>query len=166
MCARSCTCIECVLLICVRVRPVQTGMFVDNLSMARFIRLFHLENPEIIANKRNRWSSMMRAVQDGSLLARPNYASTWRPYKYYHDPMPDRLQSSYADVEFEMQTITRFSKSTQFIFLAGDGLTLMRMNHLLANKPDVYIFQTPAIIPIQGSLSLFLSPPLPPWLAL
>ena len=38
----------------------------------------------------------------------------------------------------------------KLLFLAGDGLTLMRMNHLLASEPDVWLDQTPVIVPIQG----------------
>jgi hypothetical protein len=32
----------------------------------------------------------------------------------------------------------------------GDGLALMRMNHVLAAKADVYFDQTPFTIPMQG----------------
>jgi len=81
------------------------------------------------------------------------------------------LQSSYSDVELELRVMsgrqavcgtppalytdkdpaypTEFSSSI-IMFVAGDGLALMRLNHLLANKPDIYIDQTPVIIPIQG----------------
>ena len=38
----------------------------------------------------------------------------------------------------------------RFLFAAGDGLTLMRENHLLAQKADEYIHSTPVIIPVQG----------------
>ena len=36
------------------------------------------------------------------------------------------------------------------MFIAGDGLALMRMNHVLAAKADQYIDMNPAIIPVQG----------------
>ena len=36
------------------------------------------------------------------------------------------------------------------LFVAGDGLALMRMNHLLASKPDIYFDQTPFVVPVQG----------------
>ena len=64
--------------------------------------------------------------------------------------MFDRLQSSYADVEYELSVMTRAHRALQFLFVAGDGLSLMRINHLLANHPDKYIDQTPCVIPIQG----------------
>ena len=37
------------------------------------------------------------------------------------------------------------------LFVAGDGLALMRLNHLLKNKPHMYIDSTPVVIPIQGA---------------
>jgi len=67
--------------------------------------------------------------------------------------MFDVLQSSYADVEHEMQVMTAWAReegSQQIIFMAGDGLAIMRLNHILANKPDMYIDMAPLVIPIQG----------------
>jgi hypothetical protein len=37
------------------------------------------------------------------------------------------------------------------LFVAGDGLALMRLNHLLKSKRDIYMDMTPVIIPIQGA---------------
>ena len=68
----------------------------------------------------------------------------------YHEPMFDVLQSKYADVEHELNVMRNEYKSMKILFVAGDGLALMRMNHLLASKPDVYLDQTPFVIPIQG----------------
>lgn len=71
--------------------------------------------------------------------------------------MFDVLQSSYADVEHEMQVMTAWAReegSQQIIFMAGDGLAIMRLNHILANKPDTYIDMAPLVIPIQGIVFL------------
>lgn len=68
----------------------------------------------------------------------------------YQPPIFDRLQSSYDDVRFELNTMRAALPGYRFLFAAGDGLTLMRMNHLLAQQPDVYFDQSPAIIPVQG----------------
>ena len=67
--------------------------------------------------------------------------------------MPDRLQSAYADVEHELRVMTEFARAHNagVLFVAGDGLALMRLNHLLANKQHLYIDQTPVVIPIQGA---------------
>ena len=50
-----------------------------------------------------------------------------------------RLQSSYNDVEYELTEMTRAHRSLPILFVAGDGLSLMRLNHLLATHPDKYI---------------------------
>ena len=67
--------------------------------------------------------------------------------------MPDRLQSGYEDVEHELQVMTKHARESGVgvLFVAGDGLALMRLNHLLASKRDLYIDQTPVVIPIQGT---------------
>jgi hypothetical protein len=63
--------------------------------------------------------------------------------------MHGRLQSSYEDVEAELSMIFN-ELGGRAIFAAGDGLSIMRMNHLLSNKPDVYIDMSPHCIPLQG----------------
>lgn len=42
------------------------------------------------------------------------------------------------------------AQGVKILFLAGDGLALMRPNHLLAQQPETFINFTPVIIPIQG----------------
>ena len=78
----------------------------------------------------------------------------------YHDPMYRVLQSSYKDVEHEVRVMCGREPpppappgphaSMKIMFVAGDGLCLMRLNHLLASHPDLYISMTPFIVPIQG----------------
>ena len=60
------------------------------------------------------------------------------------------LQSSYPHVEHELNEMRNAHLNDSVLFVAGDGLALMRMNHLLASKPDLYYDQTPFIIPVQG----------------
>ena len=73
----------------------------------------------------------------------------------YQPPIFDRLQSSYEDVRFELDKMRNALPGHRFLFAAGDGLSLMRMNHLLRNEPDRYFDQSPAIIPVQGELHGF-----------
>jgi hypothetical protein len=75
----------------------------------------------------------MNAAANGRLLDRPQVAPTWTPYKVYQEPMFGRLQSSYDDVEYELSTMTSDCKGCAIMFAAGDGLALMRLNHLLAH---------------------------------
>ena len=66
--------------------------------------------------------------------------------------MFDVLQSSYADVEYELNVMRNAYISETILFVAGDGLALMRLNHLLAAKPDLYFDSTPFIVPVQGAV--------------
>ena len=131
---------------------VRQGIFRSGVSLTAFCRLFYLDNAEIVGNKQRRWFSFLQAAANGRLLERPNVAPLWQPHKLYQPQMPDRLQSGYEDVEHELVVMTQFAREhgVGILFVAGDGLALMRMNHLLKNKMDEYIHTSPVIIPIQG----------------
>ena len=131
---------------------VRHGIFRGGVSLGEFCRLFYLDNPEIVGNKKRRWVTFLQAAANGRLLERPNVAPLWQPHKLYQPQMPDRLQSGYEDVEHELVVMTDFARShgVGVLFVAGDGLALMRLNHLLKNKPDSYIDTSPVVIPIQG----------------
>ena len=58
-------------------------------------------------------------------------------------PIFDRLQSSYDDVELEVNVMRREFPDARILFVAGDGLALMRLNHLLNNSSDKYLDMTP-----------------------
>jgi hypothetical protein len=142
-------------------RAVRNGVFRKDISLRAFGRLFYLNNPDIRTNRTARWVRFLRAAREGRLLDRPNTPPLWQPHKIYHTPMWDVLQSSYADVEHEIRVMCGLEppppaapgpfKSSKILFAAGDGLALMRLNHLLHNKSDTYIDMTPMIIPIQGA---------------
>ena len=159
---------------------VRKGIFRKDLSLRDFCRSFYLDNVEIKSNKESRWRRYLHAERNGVLLERPQVASLhvlrnhppltarhsprvthhcssvpqvaplWKPYKVYHEPMFGRLQSSYADVEHELNVMRSEHTNESVLFVAGDGLALMRMNHILASKADVYFEQTPFVIPVQG----------------
>ena len=131
---------------------VVRGIFRKDLSLRAFARSFFHDNREVVSNKQRRWQLFLRAERNGVLLERPPVPPLWKPYKVYHTPIFDALQSSYADVELELNTMRRYYVNESILFVAGDGLALMRMNHLLAAKPDLYFDTTPFIIPIQGML--------------
>ena len=120
-------------------------------SLSHFSRQFYLDCPAIASNRDSRWCRFLTALNSGRLLERPRVAPTWQPHKEYQAPIFDRLQSSYEDVRAEMDAVRDKFKSERITFLAGDGLSLMRINHILANEPDVYLDQSPAIVPIQGA---------------
>ena len=131
------------------------GMFREDRSLSTFCRSFYLSHPDIAASRAGRWPKWLGRIKDGSLLHRPRVPPTWRPHKVYQPPIFDRLQSSYDDVREELNIMraafpTASFPTLRFLFVGGDGLSLMRMNHLLASEPDVYLHSTPAIIPVQG----------------
>ena len=129
---------------------VAKGIFRTDLSLRKFARSFFLDNVEIRSNKEGRWRRFLRAERNGTLMDRPQVAPLWKPYKVYHEPIFGRLQSSYADVEHELNIMRNEHRSESVLFVAGDGLALMRMNHLLASKADYYFDHTPFVIPVQG----------------
>ena len=122
-------------------------MFRKDRSASYFARQFYLDSPEVATNRSSRWQQFFVAHRSGRLLERPRVAPTWVPHKEYMPPMYDRLQSKYEDVRHEMNTMRAKYPKSRLIFIAGDGLSLMRMNHLIANQPDVYLDQSPAVIP-------------------
>ena len=85
----------------------------------------------------------MRAIKNGTHLARPRVNPRWAPHKIYNKPMHGRLQSSYDDVRHEMAEMRDVFKHLKNLFIAGDGLSLMRMNHLLAAEADLWLNESP-----------------------
>ena len=133
---------------------VREGIFCAGRSLDGFCRLFYLDNPQIVANKKGRWFRFLKAEREGKLFERPNVAPLWQPHKVYQPQMPGVLQSGYEDVEKELVVMTKYARENNVgvLFVAGDGLALMRLNHLLKNKPHLYMDQTPVVVPIQGAL--------------
>ena len=120
------------------------GIFRKDRSRSQFCRSFYLDCPDIARNRSDRWTKWLAHIRDGTFLQRPAVPPLWRPHKEYQEPIFDRLQSSYEDVEFELRKMRTDLPNCRFLFAAGDGLTLMRENHLLAQKSDEYIDMTPA----------------------
>ena len=60
------------------------------------------------------------------------------------------LQGKYDDVETELNVMRDVHLRDKILFVGGDGLSILRINHLLAQHPDLYIDQTPVIVPVQG----------------
>ena len=133
----------------------RSSFFREDRSIAAFCRGFYLDSPEVAANRSARWTKWLNSIRDGVHLQRPRVRPKWRPHKMYEPPIFDRLQSSYEDVRFELDTMRNKLSGYRFLFAAGDGLSLMRMNHLLKMEPDKYFDQSPAIIPVQGELHGF-----------
>ena len=89
----------------------------------------------------------------GTLWDREPFQSPYPPtHFHYHDPIFDRLQSSYDDVNFELDTMrsSNWHKYSDCFFVGGDGLSYMRLIHRLAQNPRLFLQTTPVVIPRLG----------------
>ena len=129
------------------------GIFRTDRRMDDFVDLFSLSAPDIRANQQARWREYLAAATGGSLLEKPSYDSPFPPTAYvYHPPIWDRLQSSYEDVNFEVDLIRRsqYHANSDIVFLGGDGLSFMRLIHRMRQDARRYVETKPIIIPQLG----------------
>ena len=136
------------------------GIFKPRLNMDDFLDGFSMYAQDIVHNQRARWKEFLDMVASGS-MSEP-FASIWEtglfnsPYPptrfYYHDPIFDRLQSSYDDVNFEINLMRRskFHALSDALMLGGDGLSYMRMIHRISQDPRLYLESKPLIMPRMG----------------
>ena len=118
--------------------------------MADFTSHFLRTNVEVRDRKRNRFTEFLRATAAGTLFERPSVQPPYVAYLEYHPPMWNVLQSSYEDVEAELNVLRNRHLDKKILFVGGDGLSIMRINHLLKMHPDLYLDSAPMVIPIQG----------------
>ena len=131
----------------------QGGIFRTDMALEAFIDMFSPIAPDIVANQRSRWGQFLDAAVAGTLWAKEHFDSPYPPTHFiYHPPMKDRLQSSYDDVNFELNLMrgTLYHKYSDIIMLGGDGLSYKRLIDLMAADPARYINSTPIIIPRLG----------------
>lgn len=120
------------------------------LSMGRFASKFLVDNSEILRHKQSRFTSFLKKAADGTLFQRPSSKPRWLAYMTYHEPMFGVLQSSYEDVEAELNILRNRHSHNRFLFVGGDGLSILRINHLIKDHPELYQDSAPFIIPVQG----------------
>jgi hypothetical protein len=95
----------------------------------------------------------MARAQSGDLLQRRRYTPEYGSiHLRYQRPMFHVLQSSYEDLEYEINEIRSHASNLEKLvcFIGMDGLGIMRMNHTLALKPFQYLCKAPATIPVLG----------------
>ena len=120
------------------------------LSMQKFCSLFLQSNAELKSRKSTRFSKFLYRAADGKLFVRPSTKPNWVAHMNYHEPMPYVLQSSYEDVEVELNVLRGRHLNKRFLFVGGDGLSINRVNHLINMHPNLYQDSAPFIIPVQG----------------
>mmetsp|Transcript_28063 Transcript_28063/g.68020 ORF Transcript_28063/g.68020 Transcript_28063/m.68020 type:complete len:291 (+) Transcript_28063:211-1083(+) len=83
-------------------RAGKEGLFKRSLSKREFLHKFSPHNLEVQRNKNERFVKFLNQVQQGKLFDRPAYTSPWTAYIQTMPTMPERLQGSYEDVEYEL----------------------------------------------------------------
>ena len=129
------------------------GIFRTDLNLETFIDGFSIHSPDIVRNARARWMSFLDQASVGSIWDTEWYDSPFPPTKFhYHPPIFDRLQSSYDDVNFELDLMrsSLFHKYSDALMLGGDGLSYMRLIHRLSQDPRRYLETKPIVMPRMG----------------
>ena len=129
------------------------GIFRTDLDLEDFIDGFSMLAPDIFRNQRSRWGMFLDMAAAGSIWAVEHFNSPYPPTRFhFHDPIFDRLQSSYDDVNFELDLMrgSLFHKFSAGLMLGGDGLSYMRLIHRLAQDPRRYLETMPIIVPRMG----------------
>lgn len=133
------------------------GIFRDDIALSDFLDLFSPVSDELLSNKRRRWSQCLEKAAAGTLWSKEAYDSPYPPTIFqWHDPIFDRMQSSYDDVNFELDLMrsSNYHRYSHCIQIGGDGLSYMRLIHRLAQDPQRYVRTKPVIIPRLGARSV------------
>jgi hypothetical protein len=129
------------------------GIFRADLYFSDFLDLLSPVAPDLMANKRMRWSYYLDLAIAGTLWDKEPYASPFPPtHFHYHNPIFDRLQSSYDDVNFELDLMRNsvHHRYADCIQLGGDGLSYMRLIHRLSQNSQRFLETKPITIPRLG----------------
>ena len=133
------------------------GIFRDDIALTDFLDMFSMVNLDLLNNKRRRWAQLLDSSVAGKLWSKEPYASPYPPTVFqWHDPIFDRLQSSYEDVNFELDLMRQsdYHRYSDCIQIGGDGLSYMRLIHRLAQDPQQFLCTKPLIIPRLGARSI------------
>ena len=119
-------------------------------SIYAFASKFFISSPDIAARKSSRFTRFLANTPGGRLFERPKTKPSYVAYMDYHPPMPYVLQSSYEDVEAELNILRGRHLDKLILFVGGDGLSINRVNWLINMHVDVYLEQSPLIVPRMG----------------
>ena len=129
------------------------GIFRTDVALDAFIDLFSPIAPDIVANQRNRWSEYLDDAVAQRIWDKEPYDSPYPPTHFiYHDPIMDRLQSSYEDVNFELDWMRKDGHHvySDVLMVGGDGLSYKRIIDRISQDPELYLERKPIIIPRLG----------------
>ena len=128
-------------------------IFRADVALEDFIDLFSPIAPDIVANQRRRWSEYLDAAAAGTIWAKEPFDSPYPPTNFiWHDPIMDRLQSSYEDVNFELKWMRDDGHHcySDVLMVGGDGLSYKRIIDRISQDPGHFLEKTPIIIPRLG----------------
>ena len=130
----------------------QVSTFRPNFDKYSVVALCHPQHPTLTQYKTTRWQHSFAAIKAGTYFNRPSYQPPVAQHLMYREPIWDRLQSSYDDVEAELNIMRTHPSHvhSRFMFVGGDGLAINRINWTIAKNFPKYLYTSPAIIPIQG----------------
>lgn len=95
--------------------------------------------------------NFLRASADGTLFERPFVQTPFIAHiEYASPPIWGMMQSSYEHVQKEINIMRNEHLDKKILLVGGDGLSILRLNHLLHDHPDLYLDSAPMIIPMQG----------------
>lgn len=130
------------------------GIFKRLINLDEFLDSFSMYAADIVHNQRARWKKYLDLAAGGSSIWETEQFDSPYPRTrfYYHPPIFDRLQSSYEDVNFEINTMRRstFHALSDALMLGGDGLSFMRMIHRVSQDPRLYLETKPVVMPRMG----------------
>ena len=130
----------------------QVSTFRPNFDKYSVVALCHPQHPTLTQYKTTRWQHSFAAIKAGTYFNRPSYQPPVAQHLMYREPIWDRLQSYYDDVEAELNIMRTHPSHvhSRFMFVGGDGLAINRINWTIAKNFPKYLYTSPAIIPIQG----------------
>ena len=129
------------------------GIFKPLLNMDDFLDSFSMHAPDIVQAQRVRWARYLEWASVGCIWDTDQFNSPYPPTKFHwHDPIFDRLQASYDDVNFEIKHMrsSNYHKYSDCLMLGGDGLSYMRVIHRMSQDRRQFLETTPVVIPRLG----------------
>eukprot|EP00965_Chrysotila_dentata_P250493 6209482-Pleurochrysis_carterae.AAC.1 len=129
-------------------RMLRSGDFLyrEDLALEDFKDLFTPINPELVSFRDDRFAHYMHLSELSSLDHRPSPVLDLPPtHLVLHDPIWDKLQSSYDDVEAELKLIRKspLHYHSSVLFIGCDGAGYSRMIHRLSHNPTCYFMTEP-----------------------
>eukprot|EP00965_Chrysotila_dentata_P052943 1755821-Pleurochrysis_carterae.AAC.1 len=124
-------------------------MFKRGFDKYQVIDLCHPKHTDITQNQSRRWVDNLQEIAASRFFKRPSYTPSHTHELYYHEPIWEKLQSSYADVEGALNIMRVHPKHKHCLFMlvgCDAGLAVHRINHTITRLARICLQTAPAII--------------------